>query len=57
MIENKKIAVVIPAYRVARQIENVTARIPESIGRIYIVDDKSPDDLVARVERRRSRHP
>jgi glycosyltransferase involved in cell wall biosynthesis len=57
MIENKKIAVVIPAYCVARQIEDVTARIPESIDRIYIVDDKSPDDLAARVERRRSRHP
>lgn len=51
MIENKKVAVVIPAYRVARQIEGVIARVPESIDCIYVVDDASPDDVAMRVER------
>jgi glycosyltransferase involved in cell wall biosynthesis len=51
MIENMKIAVVIPAYRVATQIEGVIARMPESIDRIYVVDDASPDDVSARVRR------
>lgn len=63
MIANNKIAVVIPAYRVARQIEDVIARIPEFVDLIYVVDDSSPDDVAARVERlglgklRLIRHP
>jgi dolichol-phosphate mannosyltransferase len=63
MIANQKIAVVIPAYCVARQIEDVIARIPQSVDCIYVVDDKSPDDVAERIERlglaglRLIRHP
>jgi dolichol-phosphate mannosyltransferase len=49
MIENRRIAVVIPAYRVSGQIEEVLDAMPEGIDRIWIVDDASPDDVAAKV--------
>lgn len=39
MIENKKVAVVIPCYRVSSQIEKVIDRIPGYVDMIYVVDD------------------
>ena len=39
-----RIAVVIPAFRVARHIANVIRGIPEFISEIVVVDDASPDD-------------
>lgn len=50
-IRGERIAVVIPAYRVARQIEKVLAGIPDFVERIIVVDDAGPDDTAARVER------
>jgi glycosyltransferase involved in cell wall biosynthesis len=50
MIDGKKIAVSIPAYKVAGQIEEVIRRMPACIDRIYVVDDASPDGLAARVQ-------
>ncbi len=38
-----KIAIVIPAYRVTRQIEQVIAGLPDWAWRIYVVDDACPD--------------
>lgn len=49
-IGDEKICVVIPAYRVANHIEAVVQGIPIWIWKIIVVDDKSPDDLGARVE-------
>ncbi|MBL8080688.1 MAG: glycosyltransferase family 2 protein [Anaerolineales bacterium] len=49
-LESYKIAIIIPAYRVERDIENVLAGLPAYIRHIIIVDDASPDstaDLVA----------
>jgi dolichol-phosphate mannosyltransferase len=46
----EKLCVVIPAYRVAGHIESVVKGIPDWIWKIIVVDDKSPDDLAARVE-------
>jgi len=49
-LESYKIAIIIPAYRVERDIENVLAGLPAYIKHIIIVDDASPDstaDLVA----------
>jgi dolichol-phosphate mannosyltransferase len=43
MIQNEKIAVVIPCYRVTRHILDVLARIGDDVSRIYVVDDKCPD--------------
>jgi len=50
MMNQHKIAVVIPAYRVADKIGAVLAQMPQCVDRVYVVDDASPDDLAARVE-------
>lgn len=42
-----KVAVVIPAFRVARQIEMVVQGVPDFVTRIIVVDDASPDDTAA----------
>lgn len=39
------VAVVIPAYRVAKQIGEVIAKIPPVVRHIVVVDDASPDQL------------
>lgn len=46
-----KIAAVIPAYRVQREIEAVLRELPAYIRYIIVVDDASPDDTSARVMR------
>lgn len=40
---------IIPAYRTADTIQKVLAGIPDWVHTIYVVDDASPDDTVARV--------
>lgn len=45
------VGVVIPAFKVAAHIEDVIRGIPREIGTILVVDDKSPDDTAAIVER------
>jgi dolichol-phosphate mannosyltransferase len=37
------IAVVVPCFKVARHIVDVIAKIPSSIGKIYVVDDACPE--------------
>ena len=44
------VAVVIPAYKVARHIAEVIARIPEEVWRIYVVDDHCPQGSGDHVE-------
>ncbi len=46
---NPRIAVVIPAYRVARQIGDVLRRVPACVESVYVVDDASPDDVAGAV--------
>ncbi len=50
MIEERKVAVIIPAYKVATEIAGVIARIPHGIDCIYVVDDASPDGVAACVQ-------
>ena len=38
-------AVVIPCYRAANTVRYVISDVPEGIGRIYCVNDASPDNL------------
>ena len=45
------VAVVIPAYRVAAEIAGVLVGIPNFVSMIVVVDDASPDDTAAIVER------
>jgi glycosyltransferase involved in cell wall biosynthesis len=44
-----RIGVVIPAYRVARHIEDVVRNVPAFVRSIIVVVDASPDDSAARV--------
>jgi dolichol-phosphate mannosyltransferase len=44
-----RVGIVVPAYRVAPQIEQVIRGIPPWIQSIIIVEDKSPDDTAERV--------
>src|SRR5262245_3736174 len=46
-----QVGVVIPAYRVAQQIEAVIRGIPSWIRTIVVVEDASPDDTATRVEK------
>ena len=45
-----RIAVVIPAYRVANQIARVVRGLPAWVGSVIVVVDASPDDTAARVK-------
>jgi dolichol-phosphate mannosyltransferase len=51
MIENHRIAVIVPAYRVSGQIESVISAMPDCVDQVIVVDDASPDDVSLRVER------
>ena len=46
-----QVGIVVPAYRVAGQIERVIGGIPAWVSAILVVEDKSPDDTAAVVER------
>lgn len=45
------IGVVIPSYRVTQHIEAVIARMPDTVDRIYVVDDACPDGTGSLIER------
>ena len=49
MIEGKPVAVVIPCYRVEKQIGPLLASIPSYVDRVFVVDDASPDGTAAAV--------
>ena len=44
MYREKKIALVIPAYNEAKLIEPTLKNVPQLIDKVYVVDDKSPDN-------------
>lgn len=50
-LRGARVGVVIPAYRVAPQIERVVRGIPSWVASIVVVEDKSPDDTAERVQR------
>jgi dolichol-phosphate mannosyltransferase len=45
MIDGLRVAVVIPAFHVARQLPDVIRQMPASVDQVIVVDDASPDDL------------
>ncbi len=50
-LQGARVAVVVPAYRVADHIERVVRGVPPWVHTIIVVDDKSPDDTAERVTR------
>jgi len=55
VLKSRKIAVVIPAYRVEGQIEAVLDQMPDCVDRVFVVDDASPDHLAERLSGRGER--
>ena len=50
MLNNKTIAVVVPAYNEEKQIRSVIETMPDFVDRIIIVNDCSKDQTVAIVQ-------
>ena len=50
MLNNKTIAVVVPAYNESTQIKMVLNSMPDFVDRIIVVDDYSKDDTVSHVK-------
>ena len=51
MVDNKKIIVIIPAYKVVARIKNVIREIPSFIDEIIVIDDKCPENSGSIVEK------
>ncbi len=51
MLNNKTVAVVIPAYNEERQIEQVVTSMPDFVDRIVVVNDSSKDGTAAVIQR------
>ncbi len=54
MIENQKIAVVVPAYNEAGRIEGVLDSMPTEVDTVYIVNDQSTDNTAEIVQQKSS---
>ena len=49
MYKNKKIGLVIPCYKVSKNINNVVDNVPNFVDKIYLVDDKCPENSVKKI--------
>jgi dolichol-phosphate mannosyltransferase len=50
MYKEKKIAIVIPCYKVSRFINKVIESLPSFIDKIYVVDDKCPEKSLNKIK-------
>lgn len=52
MYKKKKIAIIIPCYKVSKLINNVVNDIPSFVDKVYVVDDKCPENSVKCIKSR-----
>lgn len=52
MYKKKKIAIIIPCYKVSKLINNVINDIPSFVDKVYVVDDKCPENSVKCIKSR-----
>jgi glycosyltransferase involved in cell wall biosynthesis len=50
VLADARVAVIVPAYREARLLPRMLARVPVYVDAIYVVDDASPDDTLKAAE-------
>ena len=50
MYRHKKIALVIPCYKVSNIINNVVRNLPNFIDKVYVIDDKCPENSVKKIK-------
>tara|TARA_B100001057_G_C22860665_1_gene954388 strand:- start:50 stop:757 length:708 start_codon:yes stop_codon:yes gene_type:complete len=50
MYKGKKIAIVIPCYKVSNIINNVIINLPNFVDKIYLVDDKCPENSLKNIK-------
>lgn len=50
MYRGKKLAIVIPCYKVAKIINNVLESLPNFVDKIYLVDDKCPENSLKNIK-------
>ena len=57
MIRDKKVVVVMPAYKAAKTLETTYREIPfDIVDEVILVDDASPDDTIAEAKRLGIKH-
>ena len=49
MYRGKKIGLVIPCYKVSTIINKVIKNLPKFIDKVYVVDDKCPENSVKKI--------
>ena len=55
MYKDKKIALVIPCYKVSKLINRVINRVPNFVDKIYVVDDRCPENSVKKIRSKSKR--
>ena len=50
MYKGKKLAIVIPCYKVSNIIDKVITGLPNFVDKIYLVDDKCPENSLKNVK-------
>ena len=50
LYKKRKIAVVIPCYKVSKIINKVINKIPKFVDKVYVIDDACPENSVKKIK-------